>query len=190
MGFLDALFGRPRLKKPDMDQLFALPAASLTLRAEAGLEPDGRAGVCLKAVDSGEFAALEADLRQLLALAAHDFKGELDVRSDEYGYRWVVFTDPELDELVNLIHMVGSTLQEKGFGEQLLAALFRFKEASGAPFYLVYHYKRGSFYPFAPAGGPETRDEALEFRVSAVAAGAIPVEKDTSRWFPLWDCPV
>ena len=190
MGFLDALFGRPRMKAPDMERIFALPAASLTLLSEAGLQPDGRAGLCLKAVDSGEFAAIEADLRQLLDLATRDFKGDLDVRSDEYGYRWVLFGDPKLDELVNLIHLTGSTLQEKGFGEQLLAAVFRFRESTGSPFFLIYHYKRGSFYPFAPTGGAKTRDEALEFRVSAVISREIPVEKDTSRWFPLWDCPV
>lgn len=225
MGFFDALFGRPRLKAPDMERLFALPAAGLTLESDAGLRPDGRAGVCLKAVDSGDFAAALKELRDLVDLAARDFKGDVQVSSDEYGYRWVVFGDPRLDELVNLVHIVGTTLQEKGYGEQLLAAVFRFATggegaaaasgrsgaapeaaAGGAggpagsarsatpdgdrPFYLVYHYKRGSFYPFAPAGGPESRDEALEFRTSAVLAREIPVEKDVSRWFPLWECPV
>jgi hypothetical protein len=206
MGFLDALFGRPRLKAPDVERLFALPAAGTTLQAEAGLQPAGRAGVCLKAVDSGEFEAAEAELRDLVGLAARDFKGDVQIRDDEYGYRWIVFSDPRLDELVNLVHMVATTLQEKGFGEQLLAAVFRFTAAAGRrsaaagegpeagspgrPFYLIYHYKRGSFYPFAPTGEPESRDEALEFRIGAVLGSEVPIEKDQGRWFPLWDCPV
>lgn len=178
-----------------MERLFALPAAGLSLAGEAGLEAAGRGGVCLKAVDSGEFASVETDLRGLVDLAAHDAQGEVAVQGDEYGYRWIVFSEPDLGDLVNLVHLVGSTLQEKGYGEQLLAALFRFKAATqgvaeGRPFYLVYHYKRGSFYPFAPAAQREERDEALEFRVSSVLSRELPIEKDQSRWFPLWDCPV
>ncbi len=189
MGFLDALFGRPQLKKPDVGRLFALPAAGVTLAAEAGLQAAGRAGVCLKAVDSGEFAAAEQELRALVDLAAKDFHGQVEVTSDELGFRWVIYTDPHLEELVNLAHLVATTMEEKGFGEQLLAAVFRYT-AGQRPFYLIYNYKRGAFYPFAPAAGAQERDGGLEFRTSAILQHELPIEKDTARWYPLWNCPV
>jgi len=57
------------------------------------------------------------------------------------------------------------------------------------PFYLVYLYKRGTFYPFAPLPN-ERRDNELELRVKAIVGADLPFEPDLSRWFPLWDTPV
>ena len=55
--------------------------------------------------------------------------------------------------------------------------------------FLVYLYKRGTFYPFAP-DGKEHRDNELELRIRAVLGSDLPVEADLARWFPLWDMPV
>jgi hypothetical protein len=52
----------------------------------------------------------------------------------------------------------------------------------------VYLYKRGTFYPFAPAGG-QKRDTELELRLRGMLEGELPVESDLGRWFPIWDAP-
>lgn len=55
---------------------------------------------------------------------------------------------------------------------------------------LVYLYKRGTFYPFAPL--PDTtehRDNPLELRVRAALANDLRIEQDLNRWFPLWGAP-
>ena len=39
MGLLDILLGRTKPVAPDLDQLFALPSAAVTLEAAAGLTP-------------------------------------------------------------------------------------------------------------------------------------------------------
>jgi hypothetical protein len=55
---------------------------------------------------------------------------------------------------------------------------------------LVYLYKRGTFYPFAPLpGATERRDNALELRVRAALANDLRIEQDLNRWFPLWGAP-
>jgi hypothetical protein len=55
---------------------------------------------------------------------------------------------------------------------------------------MVYLYKRGTFYPFAPApGGGEQRDNVLELRVRDLLAGELPLESDLSRWFAIWGAP-
>lgn len=55
---------------------------------------------------------------------------------------------------------------------------------------LVYLYKRGTFYPFAPLPGEaDRRDNALELRVRAVLAEDLRIEPDLGRWFPLWGAP-
>jgi hypothetical protein len=55
--------------------------------------------------------------------------------------------------------------------------------------HLVYLYKRGTFYPFAPRAG-ERRDNELELRVHGALGSDLPVEEDLSRWFPLWGLPI
>ena len=53
---------------------------------------------------------------------------------------------------------------------------------------LVYLYKRGTFYPFAPTSG-EQRDNVLELRVRDLLANELPIEPDVSRWFAVWRAP-
>jgi hypothetical protein len=101
---------------------------------------------------------------------------------------------PELDDLVTQAHMANSTLTEAGWGAQLLCSVFGFVPGPDASndaraFSLVYLYKRGTFYPFAPLTG-EHRDNELELRIKAIVGGDLPFEPDLSRWFPLWDAPL
>lgn len=194
MSWLDSLLGRTKLQKPNMDRLFALSTAGPSLGIEAELAPDGRAAVCLRPVEGGEFAQVEQQLRDLVRVACDgkDFHGQVDILQDKLGYQWIVFSDPQLEELVSLVHVAGGELEAQGFGEQLLAAVFRMRHASGAPatpVYLIYNYKRGAFYPFAPIGD-RVRDNATEFRVASSLDGTMPMEKDLERWFALWDCPL
>ena len=55
--------------------------------------------------------------------------------------------------------------------------------------FLVYLFKRGTFYPFVPTGGGK-RDTEEEFRLKSLLADDLEIESDLSRWFPLWDLPV
>ena len=92
--------------------------------------------------------------------------------------------------------MANSTLQDNGWGPQLLCSVFGFvpgpdAAADAAPFRLVYLFKRGTFYPFAPVDAhKERRDTELELRIRTMVGSDLPVEPDLSRWFPMWDMPV
>lgn len=81
-------------------------------------------------------------------------------------------------------------MEVNGFGPQLLCSVVGFREAGAGRgrLGLVYLFKRGTFYPFAPVGG-ERRDTALELRVRGVLAGELRMESDLGRWFPLWGAP-
>nr|WP_217178046.1 hypothetical protein [Streptomyces sp. AC495_CC817] len=46
MGLLDILLGRTKPVAPDLDRLFALPSAAVTLEAAASLTPTGTGGDC------------------------------------------------------------------------------------------------------------------------------------------------
>jgi hypothetical protein len=187
--FLDALLGRSRPKQPKLDALFGVTGAAITLEASAGLRPTGQAAVCFKPASGQGFAAASEELHGLLDLAVKEAGSTLKITDDRYGYRWVVLADPEVEDLVTSVHLVNSTLEQHGFGPQLLCSVFACTDPNGRRVHLVYLYKRGTFYPFAPLDG-ERRDNELELRVKAVLEGELPVEPELARWFALWGLPL
>lgn len=190
MGFLDAVFGRKRLKEAAPDRLFALSTAQVTLEVELGLRSAGAAAVCFKPLSAGAFASAQRDLAELLDVAARDSGSEVEHRSDELGFDWVAVRDPHLEDLVTTVHLVSSELIARGFGPQLLAAMFRFEaRRDETPVYLMYAYKRGAFYPFIPTG-KEKRDNARELELKAKLEGELPFEEDLTRWFGIYEAPI
>jgi hypothetical protein len=187
--FLDALLGRSKPAQPKLDALFGVTGAAITLEAAAGMKPTGQAAVCFKPASGQGFAAATEELQGLLELAVKEAGSTVTVTDDRYGYRWVVITDPEMEDLVTSAHLVNSTLEQYGFGPQLLCSVFAFTGPERQRFHLVYLYKRGTFYPFAPLDG-ERRDNELELRVKATLAGDLPVEPELARWFALWGLPL
>ena len=72
-----------------------------------------------------------------------------------------------------------------------LATFFAFRGASDEIVYLVYLFKRGTFYPFVPAaGGGERRDNQKELQLQSALGNEVPLEADLTRWFPIWGAPV
>jgi hypothetical protein len=200
MGFLDALLGRTKPADANLDHLFGLPGAQITLEAAEGMRPTGEAAVCFKPASAQSFAETEKELVELLNLdeAGTDpsaAKATLSSQEDEFGYRWIVVESSDFSSLVTRVHMVNSTLEEHGWGPQLLCSVFPFHpETPGAAgtakvTYLVYLYKRGSFYPFVPTTG-EHRDNEMELRLKAELANDLSIEKDLDHWFPLWKLPL
>ena len=152
--------------------------------------PLSSAGICFRPVSSGDFARLDTDLRDLLKISGRESGASVETTVDAYGFQWVTITASAFDELVSTVHMVSLTLHDGGFGEQLLAAVFRF-DGPKSPAFWIYNYKRGAFYPFVPKGGSSrARDNAAEIRLGNVMSRELPVEQDMERWYPLWGIPV
>lgn len=83
MGFLDAILGRSKPVRPDLDRLFALPSAAVTLQSAAGFRPTGLGSVCFASVEGGAFRGIEEEVRNLLGRPA-------EFSQDEYGYSWML----------------------------------------------------------------------------------------------------
>ncbi|MFE3827056.1 hypothetical protein [Streptomyces sp. NPDC059092] len=194
MGLLDTILGRSKPVRPQLDQLFSLPSAALTLEAGAGYVPTGLGSVCFAGVEGGGFARIRQDVRELLdADTARERSGvPVTFSQDPYGYTWLLSQRPPEDtaSLVNDLHAVNTLLQDGGFGPQLLCSLVGFRDTEGRSLALVYLYKRGTFYPFAPLpGGAEKRDNQRELQVRAVLGDDLRIEQDLARWFPVWGAP-
>ncbi|MFD8273313.1 PspA-associated protein PspAB [Streptomyces flaveolus] len=190
MGLLDILLGRSKPVTPDLDRLFALPAAAVGLQSAAGFTPTGQGAVCFATVEGAAFEQTHREVRALLDADAD--RTPVELSHDSYGYSWLVShrSPDQLPQLVNDLHAVNSSMEVNGFGPQLLCSLAGFRDDDGRRLALVYLYKRGTFYPFAPLPGDrQQRDNALELRVRAQLAGELPVEDDLGRWFPVWGAP-
>jgi len=210
MGLLDTLLGRTKPVQSNLDALFALPSASITLQSAAGMTCSGHAGVCFKPPTGQGFTDMEAEVVKLLDL---DGGSGLTRSEDSFGYVWLVVEDPDIEALVTRIHLVNSSLSDAGWGPQLLCSVFGLARVASdatadtgsdpviegatvgpgtvlaSTAYLVYLFKRGTFYPFVPTG-KEQRSTEEEFKLRSLVAGDLTVESDLDRWFPLWDLPV
>jgi hypothetical protein len=188
VGLRDVLTGRRGLKQAKREALFALPSAAVTMEVELGLKPAGVSAVVFKPLSAGEFVRAENELQELLDVAARESSSRIERRSDDYGYEWLVVRDDQFEDLVTTVHLIGSELAERGFAEQLLAAVFRFEGGKG-PLYWIYGYKRGAFWPFVPTGERE-RDNAEELELKAKLEKELPIEPDISMWFALFGLPI
>lgn len=192
MGLLDILLGRTKPVAPDLDQLFALPSAAVTLEAAAGFTPSGSGAVCFATVEGAAFEQTHREVQALLDADADRNGPPVELRRDDYGYSWLVSrrAPDQLHLLVNDLHAVNASMEVNGFGPQLLCSLAGFRDEAGRALALVYLYKRGTFYPFAPLSGDgQRRDNALELRVKAALGDDLRLEQDLSRWFPVWGAP-
>src|SRR5438132_5175609 len=189
MGLRDVLFGRKKLKAPAAERLFALTTAAVTLETELGLKTAGAGAVVFKGLSAGDFTRAESDIQQLLEAVATDCGAKLEQREDSYGSTWIIVRDPDLEDQVAAVHTVASELSAQGFGEQLLAAVFRL-DGGKQPVYWIYGYKRGALWPFVPTGEEQKRDNAEELELKAKLEGELPIEQDLTRWFGVFDAPI
>src|SRR6516162_6137897 len=174
MGLRDVLFGRKKLAEPKADQLFALTTAAVTLDTELNLKTAGVAAVAFKPQSSGEFRSAFDEVDQLIEAVAEQCGAKVERQSDQYGFDWMIVHDPDLEDLVTTVHTLAAELTAKGFGAQLLAAMFRF-EGGQRPVFWIYGFKRGAFWPFVPMDG-KARDNALELELKAKLEGELPIE--------------
>jgi hypothetical protein len=188
MGLRDVLFGRKKLAEPAPDRLFALSTACITLDTELNLKPAGVGAITFKPLSSGDFARVTGDVQNLVDAIAQSSGSQIERKSDEYGYEWVIVRDPDFEDLVAAVHTVASELTAQGFGPQLLAALFRF-DGGKHPVYWIYGFKRGTWWPFVPEG-EQKRDNAVELELQAKLEKELPIEQDLTRWLALFDAPI
>lgn len=192
MSLFDAIFGTTRRAKPKMDPLFALPVAMVDLEA-AGVRSLGVGGLCVRVPEGSTFTAAADEVRAVLALYADEHHLTLTLPDDRLGFSWWVVEVPgrSVDDVATALHMVGEELRQRGFGDALLAAAFPLEEEGHGPFTLIYNYRRGRYYPFAPLpGGGKSRDNAREIRLSDGLPAVLSRETEMDRWYALWDAPL
>jgi hypothetical protein len=188
MGFWDAVTGRTRVKKNNLDALFTVPSAAITLQTAAGLNPTGTGSVCFRSAAGAAFAQTRDEVVELIR--SDSSAPEVEVSADGFGFTWLVVhrSPDDVTGLCTDLHAVNTSLEMQGFASGLLCSVIPFADVSGRRVGLVYLYKQGTFYAFAPTG-EQSRDNLLEISVRDQLTGELPMEQDLSRWFALWGAP-
>jgi len=190
VGLFDVITGKRKLAKPAADRLFALSTAYVTFQAQLEIATTGAAAIVFQALETADFTEIVREMEEVVRATGEDAGGDVRSHTDQFGYRWMVLQEPEFDDLVVGINAVSSSLEAGGYGERILCAVFAFKDADARALYLIYNYKRGAFYPFAPAAGSQQRDTERELRLKPQLAAELPIEPELERWFPLWGIPI
>ena len=189
MGLWSSLMGRSRPGPANLDSLFLVPSAAIALETTLGYRPTGDGSVCFRAASGAAFEQTQAEVVELLRGTGDS--PEVRVSVDEFGYSWIeVDREPgaDVEGLCTGLHAVNTTLEAQGFGSGLLCTVVGFEGPGERHLGLVYLYKQGTFYPFAPTGELR-RDNLLEVQVRDALTGELPVEQDLSRWLAVWGAP-
>lgn len=186
MGFLDSILGRSAPPAADLDVLFSVPQAALSLEV-AGFTGTGIGSVCFRDAEGQVDDDVVADAQQLIST---DTAATVELTDDAHGFRWLTVTRAagDVTGLVTDLHAANSSLVDAGFGGGLLCSTVVFTAPTGGPCALVYLFKQGTFYPFVPMAG-QRRDNALELQVRGLVAEDVPVEPKLDRWLALWGAP-
>ena len=186
--FWGAITGRSTPKKANLDSLFLVPSAAITLETAAGFTPTGTGSVCFRSPDGAAYQQVQDDVVALLRDDAE--KPDVQVHRDDYGFTWLVVdrVDDDVEGLCTDLHAVNASLEEQGFSTGLLCSMVPFHDAADRKVGLVYLYKQGTFYAFAPTG-TDTRDNLLELQLRDTLAAELPMEQDLQRWLALWGAP-
>src|SRR3954467_9398697 len=158
MGLFDILRGKREIKKPATDRLFAMSTAYETMQTGMGLTSSGEAAIVFQPLATADFEGIVSDMEEILKGTGEETGTTIDARDDEFGYRWMVLSDPDMEDLVVGLNAVSTALEAGGYGDRILCAVFAFRDEAGKAVYWIYNYKRGAFYPFVPGGGEQQRD--------------------------------
>ncbi len=205
MGLFDTLLGRTKPVQADLDALFALPSASITLQSAAGTACSGHAGVCFKPPTGQGFADTQAEVvsssRWTTPPDLTPDRGHLRLpvaRGRGPRHRGPGHPGPP-GQLLAVRRRMGSPaallgLRARRPSTSPRAATSR-KRPVGAGTVLPVHrlprlpVQTGHVLPVR-AHRPRATVHRGGVQAESLVADDLTVEADLDRWFPLWDLPV
>ncbi|MCI0559965.1 MAG: hypothetical protein MN733_15860 [Nitrososphaera sp.] len=134
---------------------------------------------------------MEQDLRRFMDTLRPEFDLAFRAVTDQFGYLWIVLEGSRIEDLLAGLTAAAGIVEERGFSDQLLAAVFEFTDErkGGCQHYLIYNFKRDNFYPFVPSG-QKLRDTEQEMKIMSAVVEEVPFERDMALWYPMWDLPL
>src|SRR6201990_1833639 len=109
------------------------------------LSSSGKAAIVFQPLATADFESIVTDMEEVLRGTGEDTGTADERRDDTFGYRWMILSDEEFEDLVVGVNVVSQALQDGGYGERILCAVFAFRDERTQPLYWIYNYKRGTY---------------------------------------------
>lgn len=181
----------------DSDIIFSLSSSHITLDTNIGLVTTGRCALVIKTNSGQYFREMQQEVKRFLDAMEREESSAVDLHhdtiTDYHGYLWIVLYAKRIEDLLVGLTAVGDLIIERGFSNQILAAVFQFynERDNNQSSFLVYDYKSNKFYPFVPVDHKrKTRNTTEEIKIMETIVDEIPFEKDRDLWHPLWNLPL
>ena len=123
--------GARKVKGPAPDRLFAITTAYVTLETEHG----DHARAARRRSSSSRWRPATSSRssptwRRPCAAPARRPARRVETHDDEFGYRWMILRDPDLEDLAVGVNAVSDALAVGGYGDRVLCAVFAFEDAT------------------------------------------------------------
>ncbi|MCY1154902.1 MAG: hypothetical protein MOP49_213 [Nitrososphaera sp.] len=171
--------------------------ATITTHSGIGVTPAMRRPIAPSPVTRRYFREMEQEVKRFLDAMEREESSAVDLHydtiTDYHGYLWIILYGKRIEDLLAGLTAVGDMVIERGFSNQILAAVFQFynERDNNQSSFLVYDYKWNKFYPFVPVSHKrKTRNTTEEMRIMEIMANEMPFEKDKDLWRPLWNLPL
>lgn len=180
---------RPAPRPADLDNMNSLAQAAQVLDIRLGLIPSGTGSICYRSTGDRTFPRVQGSARDLLTHYGANPRAA-EIHHDDHGFTWLVARRSQAQQasLVPDLRAASKVFADNDLGSQLLCAMTMLEGPGTAQTALVYLFKRGTIYPFAPLPG-QARDNRLELAIKVAIEEYAPVESDQTRWFPVWGAP-
>src|ERR1700754_1017475 len=131
MGLFDILRGKRELKQRAADRLFAMSTAYIKLEMELELTNSGKAAIVFQPLATADFEGIVKDMEEVVKGTGEETGTTVTSDDDEFGYRWMILSDPDMEDLVVGVNAVSTAIQAGGYGDRGPWAVFGLKGEGG-----------------------------------------------------------
>ena len=115
MGLFDALLGRRKVAGPaKTDRLFAITTAYVTLQTSFEITSRGAAALVFQPLATADFSQIVRDTEEIVRATGSETGTTVTTSDDQFGYRWVVLHDPDVEDLAVGVNAVSESLEAGG----------------------------------------------------------------------------
>ena len=187
MNFLKSFFTK---SNPSLDgSNILLSVLNLTNPTTHGtdISPSDTAAILISPNDDVFFSEFSRSTKDLLKNSSLYSNIKHRTHTDHHGTIWIIFTCKQFEDLVSAVDYVSSAISDKGFGERMIAAIFKgsFENHNS---YWICNYRTSAFYPFIPQG-KQSRLNETEIKLGDIfKKHGLKVEPQ-EKWFAIWEAP-
>src|SRR3954468_6297915 len=99
-----------------------------TMTSGMGLTSTGKAAIVFQPLATADFEGIVSDMEEVVKGTGEETGTTVTADDDEFGYRWMILADPDMEDLVVGVNAVSTAIQAGGYGDRVLCAVFALRD--------------------------------------------------------------